>query len=184
MKILLNILPEENKKKIQARKRFRFFLWQVFLILMLEFTYVIILGGTFFVLRFELQNITQVGMNRQSEESQSILLSYQQKFREMNTATEMIAKIDAQHFSFEKIFSSLDALVPDGMTIDHLSTKDYTIILSGKAKKREDLLTFENRLKTSSCVEKVNVPISNLFSQDNIDFQVDFDIKNECLIKK
>lgn len=92
-------------------------------------------------------------------------------------------KIDKNHLSFVQVFLLLDTLTPEGITVDHLATKNYTILLTGKAKNREDLLLFDQKLKESSCIEKVNIPISNLFSQENVEFQVDFDIKNECLKK-
>ncbi len=145
--------------------------------------YTSILATTFFVLRFQSGNLVQGESSNQSAQSQSTLLEYQQRFRDMNTATEMIAKIDMNHLSFTRVFILLDTLIPEGMVVDHLMTKNYTVLLTGKAKKREDLLLFDSKLKESSCIEKVDVPISNLFSQDNIDFQVDFDIKEECLKK-
>lgn len=183
MKILLNILPEENKKAVRNRKRFRFFLWQIFLVLVLEIIYVSILATTFFVLSFQIEHFAKGEQTDQSGKSQETLLTYQQKFRDMNSTIEMIMKINANHLSFSQVFLLLDTLTPDGIIVDHLTTKDYTILLTGKAKNREDLLLFDRNLKESSCIERTNVPISNLFSQENIDFQIDFDIKNECLKK-
>ena len=56
-------------------------------------------------------------------------------------------------------------------------------MLSGIAGTREDLLLFEQQLKSSACVEKVDVPLSNLFSQKNLEFQIEFSITLECLRK-
>ena len=56
-------------------------------------------------------------------------------------------------------------------------------MLLGIAGTREDLLLFEQQLKSSACVEKVDVPLSNLFSQKNLEFQIEFSITLECLRK-
>jgi hypothetical protein len=184
MKTLLNLLPEENKKSIRRKIHFRFFLWQLFLLFMLEVFYAGMLFGTYMVLDFQLHNLQVMGqMRNKNQGDQATLNAYQKKFREMNTTVEEVGKIEENHFSFTKVFLMLDTLLPEGITIDHLTTKNYTVLLSGKAAKRDDLLEFDARLNKSACVENVNVPISNLFSQQDIDFQVDFAITKECLKK-
>lgn len=184
MKTLLNLLPEENKKNILRKTHARFFLWQLFLLFALEIFYVSILISTFIVLDFQLQNLKGAGQRVNAEHSSQVTLdTYQKKFKETNTAVETVGKIEENHFFFTQAFLLLDTLVPNGIIIDHLTTKNYTILLTGKASKREDLLAFDAKLKESSCTENINVPISNLFSQENIDFQVDFGIKKECLKK-
>jgi hypothetical protein len=60
---------------------------------------------------------------------------------------------------------------------------NYTVLLSGQAATRDDILALEKKLKESACVKNVNVPLSNLFSQENIDFQIDFEMQKECLKK-
>ncbi len=184
MKTLLNLLPEENKKDIQRKLHFRFFLWQIFLLFALEVLYMGILVGTYVVLDSQLQSLKN--MKQQDEKvrgEQTTLSLYQQKFKDTNTSTEVVGRIEKNHLFFTQVFSLLDELLPEGIVVDHLTTKDYTVLLTGKATKRDDLLTFDARLKESLCVENINVPISNLFSQDNIDFQIDFGIKEECLKK-
>ncbi|MFZ2187178.1 MAG: hypothetical protein WAV46_00920 [Candidatus Moraniibacteriota bacterium] len=182
MKTLLNLLPEENKKNIQRKIHFRFFLWQLFLLFALEVFYTSILVSTYIILDFQLQSMQAIGQQNDKVRGEQVTLNaYQRKFRETNLTTEAIGKIQDNHFSFTRIFLLLDTLLPEGITIDHLTTKNYTVLLTGKAAKRDDLLAFDAKLKESSCVEDVNVPISNLFSQENIDFQVDFGIIKECL---
>lgn len=184
MKTLLNLLPEENKKNIQRKTRFRFFLWQLFLVFALEIFYTGILMSTYLILDFQLQNLQMLGEQASKNYSeQSKLDQYQKKFKEINILTDKVGKIEENHFSFTQVFTLLDTLLPQGITIDHLATKNYTILLTGTAVKRDNLLEFDARLKESVCIENVNVPISNLFSQENVDFQVDFGIKKECLKK-
>lgn len=187
MKILLNLLPEEKKEAAQKRLLSRFLLWQLFLAFLLEMFYLSILVGIFLILDFQLQNYQAIGTayDASSSHSQEKKLSeYEKKFRDTNEAVEVIGTIDRSHLHFAGIFSLLDGLLPKGITIAHLSTKDYAVMLSGKAAKREDLLALDERLKGSECIESVNIPISNLFSQENVEFQIDFDAKPECLRKK
>ena len=182
MKTLLNLLPEEDKKNIQRKTRSRFFLWQLFLLFALEVFYMSILVSTFLILDFQLQSLEIIDQQSDKTQVEQLKLNeFQKKFKEINVLTEKIGKIEKNHFSFTQIFSLLDVLLPQGIIIDHLSTKNYTVFLTGTAEKRDNLLEFDAKLKESSCIENVNVPISNLFSQENVEFQVDFGIKKECL---
>jgi len=184
MKTLLNLLPEENKKNIQRKMHFRFFLWQLFLCFALEIFYASIFVGIFIVLDFQLKNLKIIEQeNNKTQGEQMTLDVYQNKFKEINTTVDVIKNIQDNHFFFTQIFLLLDTLVPQGVIVDNLVTKNYTVSLTGKAMKRDDLLAFDALLKQSECVENVDMPISNLFSQENIVFQVDFGIKKECLKK-
>lgn len=184
MKTLLNLLPEERKEAIRHNLHVRFLLWQVFLLFCLECFYLVILFGIYFVLNFQLQTFQGVSANTDdttSSAQQKMLNQYEKKFRETNEAVEMVSRIEYDHLHFTRIFTLLDKLLPENILIDHLRTKEYGVFLSGTADTRDHLLLFEARLKESACVESVNMPISNLFSQENIDFQMDFTVKPECL---
>jgi|SRR3989344_8789105 len=184
MKILLNLLPENKQRDVQRRLHFRFFLWQLFLVFTLEIFYLVILVGIYFIFDFQLRGLEKSAAQANAEYSeQRILNKYQEKFKETNALVDTINKINRSHFSFTQIFLLLDAIVPESIAIERLTTKEYTVMLVGQAATREDFLVFDARLKESECVKNVTMPLSNLFSQDNIEFQVDFEIFKECLQK-
>ncbi len=187
MKTLLNLLPEERKEAIQRSLYFRFLLWQTFLLFCLECFYLIVLFGIFFILSFQLQTFQEIGANidgTTSSAQQKTLSQYEKKFRETNEMVDTAIRIGHSHLYFTEAFLLLDQLLPEGIRVDQLRSKDYTILLSGTAARRDDLLLFESNLKGSSCVKSVNMPISNLFSQEDVDFQMDFSVKSECLKKQ
>ena len=182
MKILLNLLPEKNKKAIQTRFHARFLLWQLFFIFSLEVFYVSILASIYFTLTFQLEGLRLDGQQYDMVHAeQKTLDTYQEKFMKTNQVVDVIGSIDRNHFSFTKVFLLLDTMVPEGVTIDHLTTKNYTVMVTGLAATRDDLLAFDANLKETFCVENTNVPLSNLFSQKDVEFQIDFGIKKECM---
>lgn len=184
MKTLLNLLPEKKKKDIQSRLHFRFFLWQLFLVFALEIFYLSILISIYFILDFQLKNLQRNGQQYDAAYSEQKTLDlYQKKFKETNATVLESGKIERNHFSFTEVFLLLDAVLPESVLVERLTTKDYTVMLAGRAATRDDLLAFDARLKESACVKNVNIPLSNLFSQDNVDFQIDFEITKECLQK-
>ncbi len=185
MKTLLNLLPEEKKAAIQSGLRFRFFLWQLLLIFCLECFYLGVLLGIYFILDFQLKNYqtTATEITSPAFSQDKKLSEYEEKFRSTNETADIIGKMEYGHLYFTGVFVLLGELLPEGITITQLATKEYTILLTGKAAKRDDLLLLGDRLKASNCISDVNVPISNLFSEENVEFQLDFSIKIECLRK-
>lgn len=187
MKTLLNLLPEEKKESIQGRLRSRFLLWQLFLLFLLEIFYLAILISIYLILDFQLQSLNAITENTAlvSQNEATRLNTYEQKFRDTNRMVDVVSKIDHSHLYFSQVFVLLDPLLPDGIIVTSLVTKEYTVSLLGKATTRDQLLQFDERLKaTGKCISNVNIPIQNLFSQENIDFQVDFTLTPECLRKE
>lgn len=184
MKTLLNLLPEEKKEAVERRLHLRFLLWQLFLLFVLEVFYLGILVSTFLVLDYQLKGLNALGEASPvaSVSDERRLGEYEQKFKETNTRVKVIGGIDRSHFHFTNAFTLLGPLLPPGVTVDRISTKGYRVSLTGQAAKREDLLLFDDNLKRSeTCITEVDIPISNLFSQKDIEFQADFSITSECL---
>jgi Tfp pilus assembly protein PilN len=183
MRILLNVLPEEKRERIVRRFRNRFFLWQTMLILLLEIYYVAVLGGIFTILKYQTEVGTEslAAFDQYSEETKR-LVRYQEEFKLANAQTEKVTRYQQARFRWSALFTLLQDVAPEGVVIVGLLTKDYTVSIAGQARTRDQFLAFESALKEAECVSDVRVPISNLFSQKEIDFQVDFKLKRECLI--
>lgn len=185
MKTLLNLLPEEKKDAIQSRLRSRFLLWQLFLVFVLEVFYLSMLVSIYFILDFQLKSLQSIEQNvaLSSYSEEKRLSEYEKKFQDTNTKVGVVAEMERSHLYFSNIFVLLDTLTPPNISISQMKTTEYAVSLSGRAVRREDLLLFDQQLKESEeCISNVNIPVSNLFSQKDIDFQLDFSVKPECLL--
>lgn len=185
MQILLNLLPEEKKRVMSRRFYSRFFLWQTSLVLLLILFYMSVLGGMYFILHYQkgIGETALASFDQYNQEAKK-LVQYQETFKRTNDLTKNIGRYLDHHFQWGQLFSLLDEITPDDVAFVELATKDYTISLVGQAATREAFLNFEAALKASSCTSDVKVPISNLFSQTEVDFQVDFNMKRECLLNQ
>lgn len=184
MKTLLNLLPEEKKDAIQSRLRSRFLLWQLFLVFVLEIFYLSILISTYFILDYQLKSLENISRSvaMASPADDKRLTEYEKKFQEINTQVDIVGKLDRSHLYFSSVFALLDTLTPPGITVNQLKTEEYAVSLTGRAAKREDLLRFDQQLKDEGqCISNVDIPVSNLFSQVDIDFQLDFSVRPDCL---
>lgn len=165
--------------------RYRFFLWQTTLVFLLELYYVLILGGIYTILDYQVGISTDsLAAFEQSNEAAKKLVSYQEGFKRINAETESVGRYQQSHLRWSALLGLLQRLTPEGVVIIELLTRDYTVSISGQAGTREQFLQFEAALKGDECVSDVRVPISNLFSQKEIDFQIDFNLKRDCLIQR
>lgn len=182
MKILLNLLPDEKKQVAEQRMRFRFFVWQIFLLFSLEVFFLGFLIMVSTLLDFERKHQEMLGQdfNRFQDEEKKLKL-YEEKFRIANERIRSTAMINKDHFFFTNIFLLLDHHMSDAITLERVATKDFELFLSGSAKTRDDLIVFDEALKSDECFSMVNLPLANLLSQKDISFQFDITIKESCL---
>lgn len=185
MKILLNLLPEEKKRAVERGLHARIFLWQFFLLFLLELFFLGLLFTITILLQVELDGVklTSQIASQGIEKDKVDLTKYESKFLGINEAIGTIGKIEDRHLHFSQLFRILDGVQPKEVFLRQMITKDRRVTLSGIAGTRDDLLLFEEQLKASACVEGVDVPLSNLFSQKDLEFQIEFSVTADCLHK-
>lgn len=181
MKIYLDLLPKNKKAEIKRKKRFLMIIKEEFLFLFPLVVFIVILLNIWYLISLQRDMLMNAQTKSQSEDKYKELSTYEKKFKEVNDVSSAILKIKAGHFHWTKVFEKLSDLTPEGIMITDLSTKNYRIFLLGRAKNRDLLLEFKNKLESESCFESVNLPLSNLVVKEDVDFQVDFAIKKDCL---
>lgn len=182
MKIYLNLLPEERKKQIHRAKRFKLLIGQEILFLLPLVIFGIMLFFVLFLLNMQLDSII---LNNTKQSEQSIykeLDEYERVIKEFNGDVAAIKDISDKHLQWSKYLSTVASLMPEGVSISDMSTKEYQVFLVGEAKNRESMMKFKEALEGSACFESVNVPLSNLVAKENIEFQVDVTLKRDCLL--
>jgi len=106
---------------------------------------------------------------------------YDNEIKDMNSLVSKASKIQSGQLYWSKFLTKFDDKVVPGIEIDNLSTQNYKVSLLGKADTRDNLLAFKGGLENDDCFNAVNLPLSNLVDEKNINFQMDFQIKKECL---
>jgi Tfp pilus assembly protein PilN len=183
MKIYLDLLPQEKKKELKRKKIFRRILREEILFLVPVFVLIAILVNIFYLIRLQRSIVVSAQASDKAQEKFQQLSSYEDKFSKTNEAVAALLKIQAKHLHWEKLFRELDANVPQDVTITEISSKNYQIFLTGKAKTRDNLLELKGKLDSSNCFENVNMPLSDLVTKEDVDFQMDFTITKDCLTK-
>ena len=181
MNILLNLLPEDKKAHLKERVRSRFVFSQMLMLLFFQGFYIFILAGAFFALQYNESSFQSTTQKMESGDSRKALLEIEKKFQEVNKRVEIATMLDREHFHFTDLLLVFERALPTGITLTSMTTKDYEVSFSGKAEERNNIVLLEKKLNEESCIASVNIPSSTWLSPKDIDFQISFSIKKECI---
>jgi Tfp pilus assembly protein PilN len=181
MKIDLNLLPEEKKNNLKRKKVFWLIIRQEVLFLFAVVFLIAFLISTNLILGVQSKGIETLNSLGESGQDFAEIQKYEAKFKETNEKTAVYRKIASNHLHWSHLLEKLSMVTPDSVSISGLVTKNYSISLSGKAKGRDDLLKFRDNIEKDECFGDINVPLSNYVAKENVDFQIDFKIKTDCL---
>lgn len=180
MEINLNIIPSGRKEEIERASHARFtFIWggEILAILVLC---VAVLFSMQYILKLQLAAAEQEAQ-RGSDTHYKKVREYDELVGTINAETSEIEKIQKSQLYWTKLFQILHEKVPPEIELHGLSTKNYQVSLSGRSATRMELVAFKENLEKNSCMEEVNLPFSNLVSKENLNFQINFKIKKECV---
>lgn len=184
MEIKINLLPEEKKREVRKKKQYHLIVWQSLLFGCLLVFYLGILLGIRFMLDFQLKGLENIDAIEAKGQAFQEIDAAEKKFQEVNAKIGELTKFRQEHILWSRLFVEMDRLIPEGILFDKVSTTDRKVSVSGKAETRDILLKFQEKLNGSECFRDARVPLSDLFSQKDIDFQLDVEMKQECLKPK
>ena len=181
MKLTLNLLSEDRKKEINNKRNFLIVIRQSLLFLMPIFCLGLILVSIDFALGISSQVQDNIFKVQQDQDNYKKLKEYEDDFSRVNLKVASLLRIQNGHLRWSKVFSNLSVIVPDNVYVSEIINKDYKISLAGKAKTRNDFLKFQDNLKNSECFSDINAPLSDLVAKEDVGFQIDFNVKADCL---
>lgn len=181
MQLKINVLPPERKELVRRREEFVFLLVQCVQISMMMLLVLVMFYGIRLALQFEVENSKLESSQSQERKIAEQMSAYQDEIGQTNRRVIEIVRMEQEHVYWSRLLRKLEALLPEGTYLSQIGTNEYRVSLAGQARDRDVLLSFRDRLSGDDCFSDVEVPLSNLFVQENIDFQVDVTVKPECL---
>lgn len=184
MEIKLNLIPQYKREQIKHSFLVRTivqFEIEIFLVLVL---FIAILFSMNYILRLNSSSVEQNSMMDGKKNQYEKIGEYENYIKNANLEIDKLNKIQKSQLYWSNLLVKLGNLDAKGISLNSLATKDYSIYISGKASSRDDLINFKNKLSSENCFENINLPLSDLTSKENIDFQIDFAVKKDCITKK
>jgi len=171
----INLLPPSKKSLLEKLVKFIFFKEMVEVILLVAAFLSVILLWSWFALQIQFNDLSQSSMLVNREYSH-----YNQEIRKLNS---LIRQFNTANKSFAPLTPKLSEIItklPADIKLNSLSIdrKNNLVIISGVAKTREALLSYQSSLKDYSWLDSVQTPTSQLFQKENVNFEIKASPKN------
>lgn len=181
MEIKLNLLPQEKKEKISRQRHFVAAIFWEAMILFAVVMAMAFLFGINYVLSLNADIAKESQASDSDKEKYEKIGKYEAEFSNVNSRIGDSLSIAGDQLYWSNLFVKMSRITPKGVDISSISTKDYSIVLTGEAETRDDLVAFKDKLVSDECFSNVDLPLSDLVSRDNIDFGINLSISKDCL---
>ncbi|HJV32822.1 MAG TPA: hypothetical protein VJ694_02230 [Patescibacteria group bacterium] len=165
--IALNLLSPEQKEALRARV-----IYAMLERLMIALVSSLLVASILLLLiKIELtQNLSQV-QTRQILSSEYVTVN--NDIRQLNQQISRVESLQKLAISPSSLLRDVAERTPPGVKITGMDfdVKSQSMRLNGMAAGREDLLKYEEAMKSSPFVKSLQSPISNLFQKTDINFQ-------------
>lgn len=174
---MFNLLPEEQKKSVHREYRLRLVTLAIFFLGLGGAIVFVILAPSFFVV--DLKNSSLVDQQTKLEKENPELLNIKELESEIAQQKNKLKIISFENeispsVMIEKILFDLVS----GVTINSISLErkeDHVrISLRGHASKRDFLLAFSKKIEGENMFSEINLPVSDLAKDRDIDFSLSF----------
>jgi len=173
---MLNLLPEEEKKRLKREYTVRY--------LIVIFLAIIFTGIIYFVLAFPSYVISKL----KQQELTAIIAELDRVDISKGVPVTELSLIDinkkigdlrgtGKEVSIANIISEILNTVTSSIKINSFNYDKNFLMLNGMAKDRDGLTSFVKKLEENTLFTKVNLPVSNLAQEKNINFSIQISIK-------
>lgn len=170
----INLLSIEKKKRLEQLIKFIFFKELVEIILLVSALLSIVLLLSQSILQREFNDLSQSATLVNREFSH-----YNQEIRKINSIIKNFNNASKNYSPLSPKILEFIQKTPSDIKISSLNIDQTagTIIISGTAKTRNSLLSYQDSLKKYAWISGVQAPTSQLFQKDNVNFQINARIK-------
>lgn len=180
----VNLIPPGRKVEIAKIRRLKLILRIELMVFIILSVFFLVLLSFNYVLKLDLGVVFADPNLAQNRQRYDRIVKYNEDFSRLNLQTGETLNMENDQLYWSKLLSLLSEKEISGIEITSLSTKDYNILIGGKADARDDLIAYKEKLDQEECFSGVDLPLSNLVLPKDIDFQISFKIKEDCLKKK
>ncbi len=181
-KFMFNLLPENLRKSIVSEYRLRLTVVVMFFVILIQISFLIFLFPSWLVSFYKEKDFS----NQSDELSKSL------STLDISSTTSFIKSFNSkigiinESLEYPRFVPILDDILAkksgtiriSGIYYTVNSINSGTLTLEGIGDSRESLVSFSDGLKSIEYFKKVDLPISNLAKDKNIDFTISINIEN------
>ncbi len=173
MRRSINLLPIERKKVLKIENFSRFLFKMGIVVISSILLFVVFLLANLFIINIY-KKINQEEIKRtESGELSSIIRKVKTEIDSHYEKTNQSVTNINKKFPYWTYLNQINQILPENIYYSKITMELGGVKLEGLAQNRNDLVDFKELLKQNELFEKVEMPISNLTSRENINFQID-----------
>lgn len=184
MEIKLNLLPNYRKEEIAKTQRLRNLLKVELAITGVIILFFSFLGALNYILDIQFELVSSQMISGRDQSKYNRVKELEKSFVDANEHINEVLSIRRDQLHWYNVFSRLNQIVSKEIKISDVASKDLNLYLVGQANSRDDLIKFRDALSSNDCFSDVNLPLSNLVGKDNVNFQIDLTVREECIKDK
>ncbi len=173
--ITLNLLPPEEKQKIESAQAQRKILVSGGAGLILVLIFLAFLSSIWLFLAIQQNSADLIYKNIQAGPQSEAFKKIEDKVSQINERLSYSEKLENNSRHYSSVLEKLTELASQDIKFISFSVSQNKISLSGFAASRESLLAFKDSLSRSPYFDKVDMPL--VLKQSDINFSVSFEIK-------
>ncbi len=179
---MINLLPQEQKKKLQEERTFRlvFILGSLAMLFLLSFSMILLSAKIYISGQVQKQKILADLEEKRFESSKAQDL--EQEIKEANSKLSKLASFYDEQPDVTEKMEKIARTVPQGISLNSLSlmaepTENlFEVSLNGRCSTRDILYEFKQRLEAEPDVSQAYFPPSSWAKPENIDFRTTFNL--------
>lgn len=169
--ITINLIPKEKKQELG--------LIQLYLtiknIIVLILVFIIVVAIALVITKAALQSyfdtlVTQYTLNNKYANV------FNKDVKAFNQLLGTVDQIQSQYIPWSIFMNEIIKIVPQNVTINSINVNSGKILITGRAKTRDDLLKFQSNLDASEIFDNSDTPLDNLLKREDIDFSTKADV--------
>lgn len=177
MKVTINLLPPERKEELKQKRNIGVILKISVMAFSALLVFIVFIIFCLMTLNIRVQSLKDQ-QNRLMENKKYGQIKKSQEFAEnyykQTSGIERILK--QQNYNWD-LFSEVNKLVSENIYLKEIALQEGALSISGFSSTREALLKFKEDLENSSRFSKIEAPISNFTSSQDINFNFKAEIK-------
>ncbi|MFA6428312.1 MAG: PilN domain-containing protein [Candidatus Buchananbacteria bacterium] len=168
MMITLNIISPQQKEDLKLKKLYHEARNLITIILLFTIIAAIMVLVARYILQKEFYELVKQN-TLVSQSNQKI----NRQIRTLNQQVTTVDKIQTQYKDYHAFLGNFFQLVPSGIQLYYFKINSEQITeLKGRATTRDALLTFKQALEKNPGLSNINLPVSNLLDQTNLNFSL------------
>ncbi|MBI2462803.1 MAG: hypothetical protein HYV65_01030 [Candidatus Spechtbacteria bacterium] len=172
--IILNLLPQEYQARIRRDANLRMFALVFVSLSVWTFVFFFLVAQGWTYLSIQNSALQQHLSVEENTDAAKKIAALEKNVKGINSALTYANNISLQpSYNAAALMSVIETIIPSGVTLNifDLDSLNRTLTIGGIAAKREDVLSFEQNLRSQSqIIHDINAPITNLLKPENVQF--------------